>query len=78
MSTVSGSATLVMLTPGQMRAQATAIYFLVIGVTGPLIGPPVIGPITDWFGDPRALRFAMSIAVTELNQRLAADVGTCP
>ena len=61
MSTVSGSATLVMLTPGQKRAQATAIYFLVIGVTGPFIGPPLIGAITDWFGDPRALRFAISI-----------------
>jgi MFS family permease len=61
MSTVSGPATLMMLAPSQMRAQATAIYFLIFSITSQFLGPPVVGAITDWFGDPKALRYAISI-----------------
>jgi MFS family permease len=61
MSTVSGPPTLMMLAPGQMRAQATAIYYFVISISSQLLGPPLVGAITDWFGDPAALRYAVSI-----------------
>jgi MFS family permease len=61
MATAAGPATLMMLAPGEMRAQATAIYYLVISVTSQLLGPPVVGLITDAFGDPAALRYAVSL-----------------
>ena len=61
MATAAGPATLVMLAPGQIRAQATAIYYLVISVVAQLIGPPIVGLITDAFGTPDALRYAVSI-----------------
>jgi MFS family permease len=61
MATAAGPATLVMLAPGQIRAQATATYYLVISVIAQLIGPPLVGLITDGFGDPAALRYAVSI-----------------
>jgi MFS family permease len=63
MATAAGPATLVMLTPGQMRAQATAVYYLVISVVAQLIGPPLVGIMTDKMGDPTALRYAISIEV---------------
>jgi MFS family permease len=61
MSTVTGASTLMTMVPGQMRAQTTAIYYLVITVFSQLLGPPLVGAIADWFGDPRALRFAISL-----------------
>ncbi|MGH8137120.1 MAG: spinster family MFS transporter [Steroidobacteraceae bacterium] len=61
MATAAGPATLVMLAPGQIRAQATAVYYLVISVLAQLIGPPLVGLITDRIGNPSALRYAVSI-----------------
>jgi MFS family permease len=61
MATAAGPASLVMLTPGQIRAQSTAIYYLVISVVSQLIGPPLVGLITDALGRPDALRYAVSI-----------------
>jgi MFS family permease len=61
MSTAAGPATLVMLTPGQIRAQSTAIYYMVISIIAQIIGPPLVGLITDLFGYPEALRYAVAI-----------------
>ncbi len=61
MATAAGPATLVMLAPGQIRAQATAIYYLVISLTAQLIGPPLVGFITDLLGNANALRYAVAI-----------------
>jgi MFS family permease len=61
MSTAAGPATLMMLAPGQLRGQATAIYYLVISISSQLLGPPIVGLITDGFGDPNDLRFAVSL-----------------
>ena len=61
MATAAGPATLVMLAPGQIRAQATAIYYLVISVIAQLIGPPLVGMHDRRLGDPAALRYAVSI-----------------
>jgi MFS family permease len=46
-----------------MRAQATAVYYLVISVIAQLIGPPLVGIMTDRMGDPAALRYSVSIEV---------------
>jgi MFS family permease len=57
----AGPASLSLIAPGQMRAQAVAIYYLVISIAGQLIGPPPVGIMTDLFGDPAMLRYAMTI-----------------
>ena len=61
MATAAGPATLMLLAPGQIRAQTTAVYYLVISVIAQLIGPPLVGLITDALGSPDALRYAVSI-----------------
>jgi MFS family permease len=57
----AGPASLILLAPGQIRSQATAVYYLVISVAGQLVGPPPVGWMTDHFGDPAKLRYAMTI-----------------
>ena len=64
----AGPVSLTYIAPGQVRSQAIAIYYLIIGVFGQLIGPPPVGLMTDLFGDPGKLRYAMTIE--------AAVVGT--
>jgi MFS family permease len=50
-----------MITPNQMRAQTTALYYFVINILG-LLGPTVVGLVTDYgFGDDGALRWSLSI-----------------
>ena len=61
MSTAAGPASLMMLAPGQMRAQLTAIFYLVISVVSQMLGPPLVGLISDRIGSPDALRYAVSI-----------------
>jgi MFS family permease len=51
----------ILLAPGQIRSQATAIYYFIISVFGQLVGPPPVGWMTDLFGDTAKLRYAMSI-----------------
>jgi MFS family permease len=57
----AGPVSLTYIAPGQVRSQAIAIYYLVIGVFGQLLGPPPVGLMTDLFGDPGKLRYAMTI-----------------
>ena len=61
MAAAAGPASLTLIAPGQIKSQATAIYYLFIGVFGQLIGPPPVGLMTDLFGDPGKLRYAMTI-----------------
>jgi MFS family permease len=61
MAAAAGPATLTLIAPGQIKSQATSIYYLFIGVFGQLIGPPPVGLMTDLFGDPSKLRYAMTI-----------------
>jgi MFS family permease len=63
MATAAGPATLMMLVPGRIRAQSTAIYYLVIGVIGQMVGPPLVGGLSDLLGDPSALRYAIALEV---------------
>lgn len=64
----AGPASLTFIAPGQIRSQAIAIYYLFIGTFGQLLGPPPVGLMTDLFGDPGMLRYAMTIE--------AAAIGT--
>jgi MFS family permease len=57
----AGPASVILLAPGQIRSQSTAIYYFIISVFGQLMGPPPVGWMTDQFGDTAKLRYAMSI-----------------
>lgn len=59
--TPAGPASLSLIAPGQTKSQSTAIYFLVVGACGQLIGPTPVGLITDLLGDPAKLRYAMTL-----------------
>lgn len=61
MATAAGPVSLTYLAPGQIRSQATAIYYLIISLAGQLLGPPPVGWMVDRFGQPAALRYAVSI-----------------
>ncbi|MBV6416392.1 MAG: putative sialic acid transporter [Steroidobacteraceae bacterium] len=61
MAAAAGPASITLIAPGQIKAQATAIYYLCIGLFGQLLGPPPVGWMTDLFGDPASLRYAMTI-----------------
>ncbi len=41
----------------------TAVFWMVINLFGALVGPPMVGLITDLIGDPSALRYGISITV---------------
>lgn len=68
MAAAAGPATLTLIAPGQIKSQATAIYYLAIGISGQLLGPLPVGLMTDLFGDPADIRYAMTIQ--------AATIGT--
>jgi MFS family permease len=57
-ATASGPASLALIAPGELRSQATAVYFLVISVAGQLIGPPPLGWMSDVLGE---IKHAISI-----------------
>lgn len=57
-ATASGPSSISLIAPGQMRSQATAVYYLFISVAGQLIGPPPVGWIADRLGE---LRYAIAI-----------------
>jgi MFS family permease len=60
-TTTAGPMSLTLLAPGQIRAKATSIYYLVISLAGQFLGPPPVGWMVDRFGHPSALRYAMPI-----------------
>lgn len=59
----AGPASVSLIAPGQIRAQLTAIYYVVISVSGQLLGPPPVGWMTDRLGGPSHLREAMTMEV---------------
>jgi MFS family permease len=61
MVTATGAAALQIITPNQMRAQATAVYYFVINIFG-LLGPTAVAAVTDYvFADDAALRWSLAI-----------------
>ncbi|MGB1877017.1 MAG: spinster family MFS transporter [Rhodospirillaceae bacterium] len=61
MASACGAAAVVHIAPNQVRAQATAIYWLIINVVGLMLGPTSVGFLTDLMGDPAMLRYAMAV-----------------
>jgi MFS family permease len=57
-----GPAALQIITPNQMRAQVAAIYVLVMGLIGLLLGPTSVALLTDYvFRDPLKVGYSISI-----------------
>ena len=52
---------IIAITPGELRGQATVIFFFVLGLFGSLIGPTLVGLLTDLFGDPSYITYSLSI-----------------
>lgn len=75
MAAAAGPASLTLIAPGQIKSQATAIYYLFIGLFGQLIGPPPVGLMTDMFGDPGMLRYAMTIEAATVGVLALVFVG---
>ncbi|HEU4626457.1 MAG TPA: MFS transporter [Steroidobacteraceae bacterium] len=62
-ATASGLAALMTVTPNQMRAQSSALYYLVVNVLGLTLGPTGIALLTDYvFRDTQALRYSVACA----------------
>jgi MFS family permease len=62
MVTATGAAALTMITPNQMRAQATALYYFVINLLGLPLGTTAVALVTDYvFGADAALRYSLAI-----------------
>ncbi|MEO7773221.1 MAG: MFS transporter [Steroidobacteraceae bacterium] len=66
LATAAGPSSLSLIAPGQIRSQSVALYYLVIGVFGQLLGPPPVGLLTDLLGDPSYLRHAMTLEAAVL------------
>lgn len=72
-ATASGLSALMTVTPNQMRAQASALYYLVVNVFGLTVGPTGIAIFTDYvFRDTAALRY--SIACVAVLAGIAAAI----
>lgn len=60
-ATASGLSALMTVTPNQMRAQASACYYLVVNMLGLTLGPTGIAIFTDYvFRDTDALRYSVA------------------
>lgn len=56
------AAALQVIAPNRLRAQMTALYFLVGNLIALGIGPTMVALVTDYgFGDPQKLRYSMSV-----------------
>ena len=49
------------ITPARWRGRAIAVFYLVFNLFGSLLGPPMVGWVTDLYGDPNALRYGLAI-----------------
>ena len=74
MATAAGISALIIVTPNQIRAQASALFYFVINILGLTIGPTGIALLTDYiFQDDTALRYSIAI-VALLSGVLASAV----
>ena len=63
MSIASGTSPscIIAITPGELRGQATVVFFFVINLFGALVGPTLTGLLTDLMGDPADLKYSLAI-----------------
>jgi MFS family permease len=60
-ATASGLSALVTVTPNQMRAQCSAMYYLVVNLVGLTLGPTGVAMFTDYvFQDMQMLRYSVA------------------
>ena len=60
-ATASGLSALVTVTPNQMRAQCSAMYYLVVNLVGLTLGPTGVAMFTDYvFEDMQMLRYSVA------------------
>jgi MFS family permease len=77
-ATASGLAGLVTVTPNQMRAQASALYYFVVNLVSLTIGPTGIALLTDFvFRDPSALRFSVACIASVVGIIAAVALSSC-
>ncbi|MCB2109060.1 MAG: MFS transporter, partial [Rhodobacteraceae bacterium] len=63
--TATGAAALMMISPNQLRAQVSAMYYFVISLLGLTVGPSAVAIVTDFvFKDEAALRYSIALTVT--------------
>ena len=63
--TATGAASLMMISPNQLRAQVSAMYYFVISLLGLTIGPSAVAIVTDFvFKDEMMLRYSIALVVT--------------
>jgi len=63
MSTVSAAAPIALLdvTPGEMRGQVTALFYMVIMAVGLIIGPLAVGLLADYLFTAEGIRYACAL-----------------
>ncbi|MFO1207431.1 MAG: MFS transporter [Burkholderiales bacterium] len=62
-ASTTGAVALVTLSPNQIRAQATALYWIVKNLAGLMLGPVSVGLLTDHvFADPAKVGNSMAVA----------------
>ncbi|MEO7787740.1 MAG: MFS transporter [Sphingomicrobium sp.] len=61
--TAGSIAALTLVTPGDIRSRAVAIFNTMVTLVGPLIGPPLIGWAVDYSGNPKSLGVVLSLFV---------------
>lgn len=63
--TAAGAAAVISIAPPHMRAQITALYYLVLNFVGLFVGPTAIALVTDYyFKDESKIRYSMWIVAT--------------
>ncbi len=60
-SAATSPSCIIVITPGELRGQATAMFYFVVNLLGALIAPPLVGFVTDVMGAPDDLKYAMVI-----------------
>ena len=61
MTTATGVTALLNMTPGEIRAQVVAFYYMAISLAGLLLGPTTIGILNDQVFGEAGLRYSMAL-----------------
>ncbi|NND54713.1 MAG: MFS transporter [Gammaproteobacteria bacterium] len=59
--TTSGATALMNITAGEVRSQVTALYYVIISVTGLMLGPTTVGVLSDSVVGTDNIRYAVSL-----------------
>ena len=59
--TTAGAIALMAITAGEIRSQVTALYYVLISVTGLMLGPTTVGVLSDSVVGSENIRYAVSL-----------------